>query len=90
MNIELSMFTASSSLMTAFEEPPSFAKKLRQNALIQAIRTKKHFRVLVGDAKNEKDFEIKILSESSENKWISHLQIWVILRLRVELNHNGY
>jgi len=68
MNIELSMFTASSSLMTAFEEPPSFAKKLRQNALIQAIRTKKHFRVLVGDAKNEKDFEIKILSESSENK----------------------
>jgi len=35
--------------------------------LIQAIRTKKHFRVLVGDAKNEKDFEIKILNESSED-----------------------
>ena len=68
MNIELSTFIASSTLMSAFEEPPSFGKKLRQNALIQAIRTKKHFRVLVGDAKNEKDFEIKILNEPSENK----------------------
>lgn len=67
MNIELSTFIASSTLMSAFEEPPSFGKKLRQNALIQAIRTKKHFRVLVGDAKNEKDFEIKILNESSED-----------------------
>jgi hypothetical protein len=68
MNIELSTFIASSSLISAFKEPPGFAKKLRQNALIQAIRTRKHFRVLVGDAKNEKDFEIKILNESSENK----------------------
>jgi hypothetical protein len=68
MNIELSTFIASSTLMSAFEEPPSFGKKLRQNALIQAIRTKKHFRVLVGDAKNEKDFEIKILNESSDEK----------------------
>ena len=67
MNIELSTFIASSTLMSAFEEPPGFARKLRQNALIQAIRTKKHFRVLVGDAKNEKDFEIKILNESSED-----------------------
>jgi len=64
MNIELSTFIASSHLMTHFQEPPSFAKKLKQNALIQAIRTKKHFRVMVGDAKNEKDFEIKILNDS--------------------------
>ena len=64
MNIELSTFIASSHLMTHFQEPPGFAQKLRQNALIQAIRTKRHFRVLVGDAKNEKDFEIKILKNN--------------------------
>ena len=59
MNIELSTFIASSSLISAFKEPPGFAKKLRQNALIQAIRTRKHFRVLVGDAKMKKILKSK-------------------------------
>ncbi len=68
MNIELSTFIASSNLISDFEEPPDFAKKMKQNALIQAIRTKKHFRVLVGDAKNEQDFEVKILDDESEKK----------------------
>jgi len=49
--------------MTAFDEPPVFFKKLKQQALIQALRTKKRFRTIVGDAKTNSDFQIKVLNE---------------------------
>lgn len=61
MSIELSTLMVTSKLMTAFDEPPNYYKKLKQQALIQALRTKKRFRTVVGDAKNNSDFQIKIL-----------------------------
>jgi hypothetical protein len=63
MNVELSTLMVTSKLMTAFEEPPGFFKKLKQQALIQALRTKKRFRTVVGDAKTNSDFQIKVLNE---------------------------
>ena len=63
MNVELSTLMVTSKLMTAFDEPPSFFKKLKQQALIQALRTKKRFRTVVGDAKTNSDFQIQILDE---------------------------
>lgn len=63
MNIELSTLMVTSKLMTAFEKPPVFFKKLKQQALIQALRTKKRFRSVVGDAKTNSDFQIKVLDE---------------------------
>ncbi len=63
MNVELSTLMATSSLFTDFEEPPELFKKMRQQALIQALRTKRHYRALVGDAKTLEDFEVQVLEE---------------------------
>jgi hypothetical protein len=63
MNIELSTYIATTPLVADFEEPPMLSRKMRQQALIQAIRTKHHYRALVGDAKTMDDFEVNILDE---------------------------
>jgi hypothetical protein len=63
MTVELSTLMATSSLFTDFEEPPELFKKMRQQALIQALRTKRHYRALVGDAKTLDDFEVQVLEE---------------------------
>ena len=63
MNVELSTLMVTSKLITAFDEPPTFFKKLKQQALIQALRTKKRFRTIVGDAKTNSDFQIQVLEE---------------------------
>ena len=63
MHVELSTLMATSSLFTDFEGPPELFKKMRQQALIQALRTKRHYRVLVGDAKTLDDFEVQVLEE---------------------------
>ena len=63
MNIELSTFIATAKIFSAFEFPPKRHRKIRQEALIQALRTKRHYRALVGDAKTLNDFEVKILEE---------------------------
>lgn len=62
MSVELSTLMVTSKLMTGFEAPPVYHKKLRQQALIQALRTKKRYKAVVGDAKNTKDFEIQVLN----------------------------
>ena len=56
-----------SKLMTGFQQPPVYLKKLRQQAMIQALRTKKRYRAVVGDAKDSKDFEIQVLNP--QNPW---------------------
>ena len=61
MSVELSTLMVTSKLMTGFEDPPAYLKKLRQQAMIQALRTRKRYKAVVGDAKNSKDFEIKVL-----------------------------
>ena len=65
MSVELSTLMVTSKLMTGFEAPPVYHKKLRQQALIQALRTKKRYKAVVGDAKNTKDFEIQVLNPES-------------------------
>lgn len=62
MSVELSTLMVTSKLMTGFQDPPAYHKKLRQQALIQALRTKKRYKAVVGDAKNSKDFEIQVLN----------------------------
>lgn len=64
MSVELSTLMVTSKLITGFEKPPIFHKKLKQQALIQALRTKKRFRTVVGDAKTNSDFQIKVLEEN--------------------------
>lgn len=61
MSVELSTLMVTSRLMTGFDDPPVYFKKLRQQAMIQALRTRKRYKAVVGDAKNSKDFEIKVL-----------------------------
>jgi hypothetical protein len=63
MSVELSTLMVTSKLMTGFDEPPVFLKKLKQQALIQALRTKKRFKTVVGDAKTNSDFQIQVLEE---------------------------
>lgn len=61
MSVELSTLMVTSKLMTGFDDPPVYLKKLRQQAMIQALRTRKRYKAVVGDAKNSDDFEIKVL-----------------------------
>ena len=63
MNVELSTLMVTANLLTAFEDPPPYMKKLRQQAMLQAMRTNKRFRTVVGDVKGNENFELKVLRE---------------------------
>ncbi len=63
MNVELSTLIVTSNLLTDFNQPPVFLKKLRQQAMMQALRTRKRFRTVVGDVKGNDNFELKVLQE---------------------------
>jgi len=65
MNIELSTLIVTSNLLTDFPDPPAYHSKLRQQAMLQAMRTKKKFRTVVGDVKGRENFELKILEEGN-------------------------
>mgnify|MGYP001268259792 CR=1 FL=1 len=65
MNVELSTLIVTSNLLTDFEKPPVFLKKLRQQAMMQALRTRKRFRTVVGDVKGNDNFELRVLQEDS-------------------------
>ncbi len=65
MNIELSTLIVTSNLLTDFPDPPVYHSKLRQQAMLQALRTKKKFRTVVGDVKGRENFELKILEEGN-------------------------
>ena len=38
--------------------------KLKQQAMMQALRTRKRYRTVVGDSRNGTDFEVKVLESS--------------------------
>jgi hypothetical protein len=63
MNVELSTLIVTSKLITSFPRPPSFMKKLNQQAMLQALRTKQRYRTVVGDVKGNSDFEIKVIDD---------------------------
>jgi hypothetical protein len=66
MYIELSTLIATADLLTVFEEPPSYYKRLKTEALVQALRTKRRFRTVVGDVKGRDSFEMKVLREDEK------------------------
>ena len=66
MYVELSTLIATADLLTVFEEPPSYYKRLKTEALVQALRTKRRFRTVVGDVKGRDSFEMKVLREDEK------------------------
>ena len=65
MNVELSTLMVTANLITGFDKPLPYLKKLRQQAMMQAMRTNKRFRTVVGDVKGNDDFELKVLREEN-------------------------
>jgi len=63
MSVELSTLMVTSKLLTGFEKPLPFMKRINQQAMMQALRTKQRFRTVVGDVKGTRDFEIKVIEE---------------------------
>ena len=66
MFVEWSTLIATADLLTAFEEPPPYYKRLKTEALVQALRTKRRFRTVVGDVKGRDSFEMKVLREDEK------------------------
>jgi len=64
MDVELSTLMVTSNLLTGFQSTPLFFKKLRQQAMLQALRTTKRFRTVVGDVKGRESFQMKVLEEN--------------------------
>ena len=63
MSLELSTLMVTSNLLTKFESPPVFYKKLRQQAMLQALKTRKRYKTVIGDVKDRENFQIKVLEE---------------------------
>ena len=61
MSVELSTLMVTSKLITSYGKPLPFINKIKQQAMMQALRTRKRYRTVVGDAKNVSDFEVKVL-----------------------------
>jgi hypothetical protein len=65
MDVELSTLMVTSKLLTSFDTPPVFYKKLRQQAMLQALRTRKRFKTIIGDVKDRENFQIKVLQKEN-------------------------
>jgi hypothetical protein len=63
MDVELNTLLMTSKLLNSFKKPVLFHKKLNQQALLQALRTKNRYRSTVGDVKGNKNFEVTIFPE---------------------------
>ena len=63
MDVELETLMVTSKLLNSFPTPVVFHKKLRQQALLQALRTKNRYRSTVGDVRGNKNFEITVFPE---------------------------
>ena len=68
MYVELSTLIATADLLTAFEEPPNYYKRLKTEALVQALRTRRRYRTVVGDVKGTDSFEVEVLREDEKKK----------------------
>ena len=63
MDVELNTLLLTSKLLNSFESPVVFNKKLNQQALLQALRTKNRYRTTVGDVRGNQNFEITVFPE---------------------------
>jgi len=63
MDVDLNTLLITSKLLNSFKKPVLFHKKLNQQALLQALRTKNKYRSTVGDVKGNKNFEVTVFPE---------------------------
>ena len=63
MDVELNTLLMTSKLLNSFKKPVVFHKKLNQQALLQALRTKNRYRSTVGDVRGNKNFEVNVFPE---------------------------
>jgi len=63
MDVELNTMLMTSKLLNSFKKPVVFHKKLNQQALLQALRTKNRYRSTVGDVRGNKNFEVTVFPE---------------------------
>ena len=63
MDVELETLMITSKLLNSFPNPVVFHKKLKQQALLQALRTKNRYRSTVGDVRGNKNFEVNVFPE---------------------------
>ena len=63
MDVELNTLILTSKLLNSFKKPVVFHKKLEQQALLQALRTKNRYRTTVGDVRGNKNFEVTVFPE---------------------------
>jgi hypothetical protein len=63
MDVELNTLLMTSKLLNSFKKPVLFHKKLNQQALLQALRTKNRYRSTVGDVRGNKNFEVNVFPE---------------------------
>jgi hypothetical protein len=63
MDIELNTLLMTSKLLNSFQQPVVFHKKLNQQALLQALRTKNRYRSTVGDVRGNKNFEVTVFPD---------------------------
>ena len=63
MDVELNTLLMTSKLLNSFKKPVLFHKKLNQQALLQALRTKNRYRSTVGDVRGNKNFEVTVFPE---------------------------
>jgi hypothetical protein len=63
MDVELNTLLMTSKLLNSFKKPVVFHKKLNQQALLQALRTKNRYRSTVGDVRGNKNFEVTVFPE---------------------------
>ena len=60
MDVELNTLLLTSKLLNSFDKPVVFHKKLNQQALLQALRTKNRYRTTVGDVRGNQNFEMTV------------------------------
>ena len=63
MDVELNTLLLTSKLLNSFDKPVVFHKKLNQQALLQALRTKNRYRTTVGDVRGNQNFEMTVFPE---------------------------
>ena len=63
MDVELNTLLLTSKLLNSFDKPVVFHKRLNQQALLQALRTKNRYRTTVGDVRGNQNFEMTVFPE---------------------------
>jgi hypothetical protein len=63
VDVELATLVQTAALIRDFEEPLPFLEAMMRDARHQNRRIRNRYRALIGDAKNDQEFELKIIEE---------------------------